>query len=272
MAKINTKNNVRIPDKELEGKPVSPEASKTLQRGLALMNILLHAPSGGLRVVELCSRTGLSRSSVHRLLTTLLETGYAAQLSRFRYGAGEKWESLRPTERQRKDLSEQVAPVLAAISEHCGDASFAVVREGGLSLCIARQLGNYPVQTLVIRVGNKQPLGVGAAGLALLSAMPERDIEMVIQANGGDLAMYGNMSTDNLRQLVKTTRERGWSVVGNYAVKGVLAVGMPVFNSAGDLLAGISVATTAERMPVTRQRAMAGFMADALKRYGFGEG
>ena len=247
----------------------APDDSKTLRRGLALMDALLHAPPGGLRVVELCSRTGLSRATVHRLLATLLEMGYAAELSRFRYGAGEKWEALMPTEKKRKDLSEQLAPVLAAISEHCGDASFAVVRKGGLSLCIARHVGSYPVQTLVIQVGTKQPLGVGAAGLALLSALTEREIEMVIDANRDELAMYGNMSADGLRRLVKATQERGWSVVGNYAVKGVVAVGMPVFDSSGTLLAGISVATTAERMPVERQRGIAQFMGEAIRGCGF---
>src|SRR5690606_5296547 len=50
----------------------APDDSKTLRRGLALMDALLHAPPGGLRVVELCSRTGLSRATVHRLLATLL--------------------------------------------------------------------------------------------------------------------------------------------------------------------------------------------------------
>ncbi len=37
-----------------------------------------------------------------------------------------------------------------------------------MSHCIARQVGTHPVQILVIQVGTRQPMGVGAAGLALL--------------------------------------------------------------------------------------------------------
>ena len=233
------------------------------------MDALLAAPAGGLRVIDLCRRTGLNRTTVHRLLNTLLETGYAAELSRYRYIAGQKWETLVPTELQRKDLSKHLEPVLATISEACGDATFAVVREGGLSLCIARQVGSYPVQALVIKVGTKQPLGVGAAGLALLSALTTREIEMVIEANRGELGLYGKLTAEGLRRLVKATQERGWSVVGNYAVKGVLAVGKPVFDKGGKLLAGISVAATAERMPVARQREVAQIIGDALREYGF---
>jgi DNA-binding IclR family transcriptional regulator len=265
-----TKNNVRISDDPSRGKPVAEsEDSKTLKRGLSLMDALLAAPSGGLRVIDLCLRTGLTRSSVHRLLNTLLEAGYAAQLSRFRYGAGPKWDALAPTERQRRDLSEHLEPLLAAISQACGDATFAVVREGAASLCIARQVGNYPVQALVIKVGTSQPLGVGAAGLALLSALTPREIDMVIEANREELNLYGNLSAEGLRSLIKATQERGWSVVGNYAVKGVLAVGKPVFDKGGKLLAGISVAATAERMPVSRQREIAHLIGDAMQEHGF---
>lgn len=264
-----TKKNVRISDIPAEGKPASAETSKTLYRGLSLMNALLQAPPEGLRVVDLCRQTGLSRSAVHRLLGTLVAGGYAAPVSRFHYVAGEKWEPLLPTERRRKDLSAQLSPVMAEISEQCGDASFAVVREGSLSLCIARQVGTHPVQALVIKVGTKQPLGVGAAGLALLASLTQREIDMVIEANRGELGMYGSMTAEALRRLVEATRERGWSVVGNHAVKGVLAVGLPVFNAAGVLLGGLSVATTAERFPIARQKQVASQIANALRRHGF---
>ena len=68
------------------------------------------------------------------------------------------------------NLAVRLQPVLSA--PVFGDAAFAVVREGALSQCIARHVGTHPVQMLVIQVGTRQPLGVGAAGLALLAALP----------------------------------------------------------------------------------------------------
>src|SRR5450830_1585019 len=143
-------------------------------------------------------------------------------------------------------------PVLAQVSASGGDATFAIVREGALSRCIARHVGTHPVQILVIQVGTAQPLGVGAAGLALLAALPEAEVDACIAANAGQLPVYGGMSPERLRLLVAASRERGWSVVGNHATRGVLAVGCAVRNALGEPVAGISVATTLARLPKAR--------------------
>lgn len=42
--------------------------------------------------------------------------------------------------------------------------------------------------------------------------------------------------------------------MGNHATQNVLAVGMPVCDASGDVLAGISVAAAENRMPRERQR------------------
>ena len=261
--------NDRLPDKMAHRKPCLPDESKTLSRGLLLMDAVLAGPEEGLRVVELCRVTALERATVYRLLAALQEANYVTALSRYRYGPGERWKALVPSVKRREDLAERLNPVLAAVAQGCGDAAFAVVRDGGLSHCIARQVGTYPVQILVIQVGTRQPLGVGASGLALLSALTDREVEAIIDINAPALALYGGMTQERLRLLVAATRERGWAVVGNHATKGVLAVGMPVYSSAGDVLAGISVATTEDRMTRTRQREIAQVMRKALRAHGF---
>jgi DNA-binding IclR family transcriptional regulator len=165
---------------------------------------------------------------------------------------------------QLSSLAARLQPVLAQVSASCGDAAFAVVRDGPLSHCIARQVGSHPVQILVIDVGTRQPLGVGAAGLALLAALSEAEVQNVIEANAPVLAAYGGMTPERLRILVRATRERGWSVIGNHATRGVLAVGMAVRNARGMPVAGISVATTMARLPRQRQQLIARTMREAL--------
>ncbi|MFD1891960.1 IclR family transcriptional regulator [Ottowia beijingensis] len=261
--------NVRHADKNTSGKPSPPEEAQTLSRGLKVMDAILAGPPEGLRVIALCRQTGLERGTVYRLLHALQAARYVSVVSRFHYGPGERWGALGRSSKQREDLAETLSPVLASVSAGCGDAAFAVVREGGLSHCIARHVGSYPVQVLVIQVGTRQPLGVGAAGLALLSALEDREMEAVIEVNAPSLMLYGGMTQARLRALVDATRERGWSVVGNHATRGVLAVGLPVFNSAGDVVAGISVATIEARMPKERQRKIVQLIRQALRHHGF---
>lgn len=263
MARRTAQSNVRPADEA----GVSPRAAadgdgRALRRGLLLLDTLQRAGPGGLRVVELCRLCGLERATVHRLLATLLETGHVAHASRFHYVA--------VTARERRnsapeDLAQRLAPVLARVSKACGDAAFAVIREGHSAWCVARHVGSYPVQILVVQVGRRQPLGVGAGGLALLAALPDSDAEAAIHAHGTMLARYGGMTPERLRLLVRSTRERGWSVVGNHAVQGALGVGRAVYDAEGQPVAGISVAASLQRMTPQRQRWIAALMRDALQ-------
>lgn len=206
--------------------------------------------------MDLCLATGLERPTVYRLLATLLEGGYVVRQGRFRYTVGPRLTALaRPT--GSPALAERLRPVLARVSASCGDAAFAIVREGAQSHCIARHLGTHPVQVLVIQVGTRQPLGVGAAGLALLAALSDEDVRATIDANAPVLGQYGGMTPERMNVLVRSTRERGWSVVGNHAIQQVLAVGMAVRNTKGIPVAAISVASTEGRMPRERQQLIA---------------
>ncbi|WP_198971308.1 IclR family transcriptional regulator [Xylophilus sp. ASV27] len=263
--------NVRQPDvfrkaapaRRIVAEPGDDAGSRTLRRGLQLLDAVAASGADGLRVVDLCRIAALERATVYRLLATLLECGYVAQRGRFRYVAGLRLASPVPPAGS-SNMAVRLQPVLARVSAACGDAAFAVVREGSLSHCIARHVGTHPVQMLVIQVGTRQPLGVGAAGLALLAALPDDEAKAVTAANAPVLAQYGGMTPERMQLLVRATRERGWSVIGNHATQGVLAAGMAVRGADGAAVAGISVASTIERMPRERQQLIARAMRSAL--------
>ncbi|MGJ7522793.1 IclR family transcriptional regulator [Variovorax sp. LT1P1] len=263
MTARTSNRNVRSAD-VLRSVAADDEAgSRTLRRGLRLLDAVLAGGRDGVRVVDLCRAAALERATVYRLLATLVETGYVAPQGRFRYVPGPRVAALAPAD-ALPNMAVRLQPVLARISAACGDAAFAVVREGALSHCIARQVGTHPVQVLVIQVGTQQPLGVGAAGLALLAALPDAQVAAIIAANAPRLHAYGGMTPERMQILVRATRERGWSVIGNHATRGVLAAGMAVRNAAGEPVAAISVASTLPRMPRERQQLIARTIRESL--------
>jgi DNA-binding IclR family transcriptional regulator len=256
-------SNVRSADVSRSAAMDDDAGSRTLRRGLQLLDAVLAGGRDGVRVVDLCRAAALERATVYRLLSTLMETGYVAQRGRFRYVPGPRVAALAPAD-ALPNMAVRLQPVLARISAACGDAAFAVVREGPRSHCIARQVGTHPVQVLVIQVGTQQPLGVGAAGLALLAALHDAEVASIIAANAPRLHAYGGMTPERMQILVRATRERGWSVIGNHATRGVLAAGMAVRNAAGEPVAAISVASTLPRMPRERQQLIARTIRESL--------
>lgn len=228
-----------------------------------VLDAVLKGGHEGVRVIDLCRQCDLPRAPVYRLLATLVDCGYVVQRGRFRYVAGPSVALFTPSKNDSA-LAASLQPVLARISAACGDAAFAVLRDGGLSHCIARQIGSYPVQILTVQVGKRQPLGVGAAGLAVLAALPPNEAEAVIKGNSIALGSFGGMTPSRLGLLVRATRERGWAAVGNHAAPGAMGVGMAVRGRDNTPVAGISVAASIGRMPKERQQLIAGIIREAV--------
>jgi len=259
MPRVPANRNVRPADVSAS----TPDSgTRTLRRGLQVLDAVAASGPEGARVVDLCRAVGLERATVHRLLATLREAGYVVAQGRFRYVPGPR---LGAAAHPLPNLAVRLQPVLERVSAACGDAAFAIVREGALSHCIARQVGSHPVQVLVIQVGTRQPLGVGAAGLALLSALPDAQVDAIVAANAAELPRYGGMTPERMRLLIRATRERGWSIIGNHATRNVLAVGMAVRDARGEPVAAVSVATTLARMPRERQQWVVREIRQAIK-------
>ncbi|TEA74264.1 IclR family transcriptional regulator [Allopusillimonas ginsengisoli] len=233
---------------------------KTFARGLLIMDVMHRAGGDGLKVAEIARQTGVQRTTVYRFLDVLVEQGYllepdAQRRYVFNYARFAASSTLAGT-------IEQLKPVLQRISAQTGDSSFLIRREDGDSLCVHRELGSYPVQVLTVTIGYRQPLGVGAAGLALLSNLADDDIELVLAANDKKLVRFGGMTASQMRRLIQNTRERGWSAVGNAAVPGVMGVGVPILRHSGAPIFAVSVSSVMNRMPLKRQR----FIIDVIRR------
>lgn len=229
---------------------------RILRRGLRVLRVLREAGAGGLHVVDIARQAGMQRSTVYRYLDVLADEGYAV-----REPDAARWRTAETATLMAADphaaAVQRLRPAMRQISDVSGDSSFLIVRAGGDSLCLHREVGNYPVQVLAVTVGHRQPLGVGAAGLALLSALPDAEAQEVIEQNAGALRAYGGMTAAQMRRLVANTRDRGWAVVGNAAVPGVLGVGAALCDACGYPRLAVSVSSLIDRMPAARQRAMA---------------
>ena len=233
---------------------------KTFRRGLQIMEALRTAGDDGLRITDIAAITGIQRTTIYRFLDVLLAQEYVKPVNddrtfifnHARFAGGEALSC----------SIDRLKPVLARISAQTGDSSFLVRREGGDSLCVHREVGSYPLQVLSVKIGHRQPLGVGAAGLALLANLPKDDIRQILDSNRNSLAKFGGMTCEQMEKLIQSTLERGWSAVGNAAVPGVLGVGIPILHRSGHPIFAISVSSVMNRMPLKRQR----FIVELIKK------
>lgn len=244
------------------------DGARTLRRGLRLFALLRDAGDEGLHVVELAGTSGMPRPTVYRLLAALADEGLVERLP-----AAPVWRAraigISPARSDhRRRLVERLRPAMRRISEASGDSTFLIVRDGDDSLCLHREIGDFPVQVLAVTIGHRQPMGVGAAGLAFLGALPAAEANAVIERSAARLGDYSGMTAASLRRLVDNTRIRGWAVVGNASVQGVLGVGVARLDRRGQPQFAVSVSSLIDRMPLGRQRRIAALIGDELVRTG----
>ncbi len=235
---------------------------RTLRRGLHVLRALQDYPETGLTVTSLARHTGLQRPTIYRLLAALTEAGFVRSVS-----GSKRFVSTQPSPSATvaQDTRIELAlPVMQRLAEATGDAVFLVVREGYESLSLWREIGPYPVQILATFAGKRQPLGVGSGGMALLAKLDDETVDDIVTHNSNQLEQYGGMTSREMRQLVQNTRTRGYSVVGNYAVRGALGVGCALCDAKNQPRLAISVTAITERMPATRQREIARLIQQGL--------
>lgn len=79
-----------------------------------------------------------------------------------------------------RDLCQDVMPVL---SEETEDTIYLVMRSDFEAVCMHRIEDSFLIRTLVLQVGSRRPLNVGAGGLAILSTIGSAERELIVAAS-----------------------------------------------------------------------------------------
>ena len=136
-----------------------PGGTQSIQRAVAVLRILATARESGLGLTEISMQAELTRPTTHRILSVLVAEGIVEQrLGTRRYVVGEQIPLLALSRRTRDPLLDVVSPHLRAAVGEIGDTGFFTRRAGLDTVCLARQLGTYPIQVLACHTLN-QPAG-----------------------------------------------------------------------------------------------------------------
>jgi len=228
-------------------------APGSLRRGVLLLKLLATAGAHGLALTEIATRAQIPHPTAHRVLQQLVAERLVdrhPQLRRYRLGplafelgiAGATLYDIR-------DLCATAMDQLADASE---DTAYLVMRSGFEAVCMHRREGSFPIRTLVLDVGSRRPLGVGAGGLAILAATDEAERDAIIARITPALSAYKALSAQSVRRACHLTRKRGYALIQGTINLGVTAVGQVFYSGMGQAIGALSVAALSQRMTPTR--------------------
>jgi len=228
-----------------------PEGAQSIRRALLLLRILASAEAAGLGLTEIARAAGLTRPTTHRLLAVLVSEGLIEQRPRTRrYGTITHDFRAEPPSGNSPLLRAAALP-LGRAAEEIGDTVFLTLRDGLETVCVARRLGSYPIQVLVLEVGARRPLGISSAGIAILASLPPNVSRRLLASNARHLPLYG-LTMDGALAAVAAARANGYALRERGLVAGTRAVSIALARQKGAARAALTVAGISRRLQASR--------------------
>ena len=244
------------------------DGTASLEKAMDILDALGSAPQG-LSQVELAKRLDLPRTTLYRLLATLVARGMARRDPQRRVDClGFRCLELARSAYAMPDLAAAAGVELRALRDLTGETSYLATLDGLEVLSLERCDGAHS-QRSQSSLGQRKPLHCTSQGKAILSALDDAACDALVQ--GITLKALTPHSITDRRRLqaeLRITAARGWSVDDEEIVLGVRCVGAPVVDAAGKVRGAISVAGPAYRMTMERIQGLGPEVAEAARRVG----
>jgi IclR family transcriptional regulator, acetate operon repressor len=242
---IEPKSNADNPDPRDGG-------VQSVDRALLIIETLAEDDEG-YRLSDLAVRTGLSTSTVHRLLTTLEKRRFV-QFDRDEsmWHIGAQSFAVGSTFVRRRNFVTQALPYLRKLRDQTREtANLAVVDDG--AMVVLTRVESREIMRSVTKVGGRVPMVTSGLGKALLSTYSEEDVFAIIQREGMPrLTSKSIVRAGELCKSLHDIRQQGYSVDDEEALTGLRCVSAVVYDDCNEPLAAISVSGKASRVPNDR--------------------
>jgi DNA-binding IclR family transcriptional regulator len=200
-----------------------------------------------LPLAELVRRTGLPKSTAHRLLGELVDLRLLERTPHG-YRLGGRLFELGMRASVERGLMEVAIPYMEDLYERTHETVHLGVREGTEVVYVAK-IGGHRQAVAPSRIGGRMPLSCTAIGKALLAFAPTEVTDEVVLAGLERRTPRTIVAPGVLRRQLSAVRERGVSYEHEESTVGISCVAAPVLDPDEQVIAAISVTG-----PVTRFR------------------
>lgn len=238
-----------------ETKPGGARAVEAVVRSLRLLECF-EPGRPQMPLAEFVRKTGYSRTTTYRLLRTLEHAGWLERTpdAAFRL-------TVRPFQVgailvDSLELRQEAGSIMTELAGRHEDTVYLMVPHDGHAVCLERIDGG-SVRLLDLDVGGSIDLHLGAGPRALLAFSGEEEIARLL---GRDLDRRTKLTiTDakRLRTALAEIRELGYAISAGDVTDGIGAVGAPVWDRSGRVVAALSISGLLEGYQGGRGEAVA---------------
>lgn len=222
-----------------------PRFSQSLERGLAILGCFTpERPVLG--IADIADELGMSRSTTHRYVITLVALGYVEQGASRKYKLGLKVSELGMSALACTGLRDHSHAYLEELRQQSSYTVNLGILDGVEVLYLDRARSFRRGQSKIdldLRPGSRLPAYCTSLGKVMLASMPEDALRELL----GDmqLSKHGpNTITTKkaLRAELEQVRDEGFAVGDEEVARELIAIAVPVRSESGEVIAAINMA------------------------------
>ncbi len=214
---------------------------KSIERALLLVDALAEEPREH-SLTELSKKLGWPKSTVHGVLSTLVQYRYAEQSDETgRYRLGIRFFELGIKVGKMWDIRSIAIPYMQKLNTELGEMVQLGTEDRGEMLYLEKLDSTHLIR-IVSEIGGRLPIHCTGLGKAILAYMPPLKVKQIIREHG--LTSYtANTITHPaaLERELQKIREQGYAIDDGEIMLGLRCVAAPIFDGKGQVKYALSI-------------------------------
>nr|WP_300152245.1 IclR family transcriptional regulator [Propionicimonas sp.] len=230
----------------VDGTTARPSASRrsvqSITRALEILEAMADA-GRAIGITDIAERVDLPMPTIHRILRTLIGSGYVFQTPRRQYALGARLISL--SRYAGGALGVTLRPYLNQIVETTGESASIAMLDQDFARYISHVPAEYSMR-MFTEVGNQVALHATGVGKAILADLPPEQSRAMLQRSGLRRFTINTITdVDDVMAELDTVRAQGFALDREERELGVKCVALPI---PGPLCLAISVSGPPQRL------------------------
>lgn len=221
---------------------------QSVDRALSILEVLSDY-SEGLGVTDISNKIGLHKSTVYRLLSTLIYKGYVVQDSiSNKYRITFKLFELGNKRVESLDILSASKPYTKQLMKEVNEVVHLVIRDGNEIVYIDKVEADNTIR-MASSIGRRSPLYCTSVGKVILAYLSDEEVEKIWNNSKIEkLTKYTITDLKDMKKELKIIRKKGYAIDNEENEIGVRCIGAPVFNRDGEVEGAISISGPTMRM------------------------
>jgi len=200
------------------------------------------------RVTDISLELGIGKSTVSRLLTTLLNEGYVRKNNETRkYELGLRILTLHNTLMFNLEIIKEARPILKNLANETLEA-VQIAELEDLNVIYVDQIKSIHPTKILAHIGRVNPVHCTSSGKLLLAYQNQDKIDDILKNEFKKYTKYTITNPNILLKELKEIKEKGYCISVNEFIENVISISAPIVDVHKNIIAAVSVVGPTQRI------------------------